>query len=190
MLTEIIFDIETKKIFDDITTGNQADLGISIISAYFRKLDDNLKEKLGNLAPASDKKILGSNPGWETVQGTYNIKDGKINIEQFLAKQGEYDATGKGELTFNEYMDMFFDVSVPYKNIPYEGLKVDGKDKSKLSLHLTGPILKPKFDAGYFIKYVTDRTLDYETKKLKQAANDQLKQVGDDLKKAFKGFKF
>jgi len=172
-------------------------------------INDNLKEKLGNLAPASDKKILGTNPGWETVQGTYNVKDGKINVEQFLAKQGEYDATGKGELTFNESMDMFFDVSVPYKNIPYEGLKVDGKDKSKLSLHLTGPILKPKFDAGYFIKYVTDRALDYETKKLKQAAksrldtaaknatapvqqkaNDQLKQVGEDLKKAFKGFKF
>ncbi|MCX6111797.1 MAG: hypothetical protein NTY22_00700, partial [Proteobacteria bacterium] len=172
-------------------------------------INDKLKEKLGNLAPANDKQILGTNPGWETVQGTYNVKDGKINIEQFLAKQGEYEATGKGEVTFNEYMDMFFDVSVPYKNIPYEGLKVEGKDKSKLSLHLTGPILKPKFDAGYFIKYITDKTLDYETKKLKQAAkarvdaeikkatapaqqqaNDQLKKAGEDLKKAFKGLKF
>ena len=49
MVTEIIFDIETKKIFDDITTGNPADLGISIISAYFRKLDNNFNEISGEI---------------------------------------------------------------------------------------------------------------------------------------------
>ncbi|MEI6080737.1 MAG: AsmA-like C-terminal region-containing protein, partial [bacterium] len=91
-------------------------------------INDKLKDKLGALGYSGDKKILGTNPGWETVQGTFNIKDGKINIEQLLAKEKEYEATGKGELTFNEYMDMFIDVTVPYKNIPYEAIKVEGKD--------------------------------------------------------------
>lgn len=44
MVTEVIFDIETKKIFDDITTNDPADLGISIICLYKRVLDDNLNE--------------------------------------------------------------------------------------------------------------------------------------------------
>ena len=49
MITEIIFDIETKKIFDDIATNNPADLGISIVSAYHRHLDDNLQELDGQI---------------------------------------------------------------------------------------------------------------------------------------------
>lgn len=49
MVTEIIFDIETKKIFDDIVGSNPADLGISIISVYKRQLDDNFKEISGNM---------------------------------------------------------------------------------------------------------------------------------------------
>jgi len=49
MVTEVIFDIETKKIFDDISTNNPADLGISIISVYKRQLDNNLKEVSGEI---------------------------------------------------------------------------------------------------------------------------------------------
>lgn len=47
MVTECIFDIETKKIFDEIDSGNPADLGISIISVYKRQLDNNLNEISG-----------------------------------------------------------------------------------------------------------------------------------------------
>jgi len=49
MMNEIIFDIETKKIFDDIEGSNPADLGISIISVYKRQLDDNFKEISGKM---------------------------------------------------------------------------------------------------------------------------------------------
>ena len=49
MLTELVFDIETKKIFDDITTGNPADLGISIVSVYKRFLNDRLEETGGEM---------------------------------------------------------------------------------------------------------------------------------------------
>jgi DEAD/DEAH box helicase domain-containing protein len=49
MITEVIFDIETKKIFDDIDTFNPADLGISIVSVFKRQLDDNLNEVSGTM---------------------------------------------------------------------------------------------------------------------------------------------
>lgn len=49
MVNEVIFDIETKKIFDDIKGDNPADLGISIVSIYKRKLDDNYEELEGKI---------------------------------------------------------------------------------------------------------------------------------------------
>ena len=49
MVTEIIFDIETKKIFDDIEGSNPADLGISVVSAYSRQLDENFNEISGQI---------------------------------------------------------------------------------------------------------------------------------------------
>lgn len=49
MVSEAIFDIETKKIFDDIEGSNPADLGISIISVYKRQLDDNFNEINGKM---------------------------------------------------------------------------------------------------------------------------------------------
>ena len=44
---EVIFDIETKKFFDDINARRPEDLGISIVSAYRREIDDNFKELKG-----------------------------------------------------------------------------------------------------------------------------------------------
>lgn len=49
MVTEIIFDLETKKLFQDITTNNPADLGVSIVSVYKRTLDDNFEEIKGEM---------------------------------------------------------------------------------------------------------------------------------------------
>jgi len=49
MVTEVIFDIETKKIFDDIKGDNPADLGISIVSVYKRKVDEKGTETEGEM---------------------------------------------------------------------------------------------------------------------------------------------
>jgi len=49
MVNEVFFDIETKKIFDDIEGNNPADLGISIVSVYKRKLDNNFDEIEGKM---------------------------------------------------------------------------------------------------------------------------------------------
>jgi DEAD/DEAH box helicase domain-containing protein len=48
--TEVIFDIETKKIFDDIKGDNPADLGISIVSVYKRKVDKKGTEVEGKMS--------------------------------------------------------------------------------------------------------------------------------------------
>lgn len=50
MVTEIIFDLETKKLFQDITTNNPADLGVSVVSAYKRTLDDSYNEIVGEMS--------------------------------------------------------------------------------------------------------------------------------------------
>jgi DEAD/DEAH box helicase domain-containing protein len=49
MVSEVIFDIETKKIFDDIDSGDPFDLGVSIVSLYKRKLDENFNEVEGQV---------------------------------------------------------------------------------------------------------------------------------------------
>jgi DEAD/DEAH box helicase domain-containing protein len=46
---EVIFDVETKKFFDETGTYNPADLGVSLVSLYFRELDSTLTEKTGEM---------------------------------------------------------------------------------------------------------------------------------------------
>lgn len=49
MITEVIFDIETKKLFNETENNLPEELGVSIVSAYKRSLDDNLAEIEGEL---------------------------------------------------------------------------------------------------------------------------------------------
>ncbi len=49
MIKEVFFDIETKKIFEDIEGNNPADLGISIISVYVREVDNYFSEISGQM---------------------------------------------------------------------------------------------------------------------------------------------
>ena len=46
---EVIFDIETKKFFDEIDARRPEDLGISIVSAYRREVDRDFKELTGEM---------------------------------------------------------------------------------------------------------------------------------------------
>ncbi len=49
MKIEVIFDVETKKLFEEITTNDPADLGVSLVSLYRRELDSNFQEIKGEL---------------------------------------------------------------------------------------------------------------------------------------------
>lgn len=44
MAWEVFFDVETKKLFNEITTTNPGDLGVSIVSVYRREIDKSGKE--------------------------------------------------------------------------------------------------------------------------------------------------
>ena len=57
MYSEIIFDVETKKLFSDIEGFNPGDLGVSIVSAYIRTLDENLKETEGRMQSFWEKDL-------------------------------------------------------------------------------------------------------------------------------------
>jgi DEAD/DEAH box helicase domain-containing protein len=49
MINEVIFDCETQKLFNEITTNDPADLGISLVSVYVRTVDDNQREISGKM---------------------------------------------------------------------------------------------------------------------------------------------
>jgi len=49
MAIELIFDVETQKLFSDITSSDPADLGISVVSVYRREVDEFGKEIRGEM---------------------------------------------------------------------------------------------------------------------------------------------
>jgi len=49
MITEIIFDVETKKLFSDIASDDPGQLGVSIVSVYKRLLDESFTEVSGEM---------------------------------------------------------------------------------------------------------------------------------------------
>lgn len=57
MITEVIFDLETKKLFNEISTNDPTDLGVSIVSVYKRSLDNNFQEIEGKMHSFWDKDI-------------------------------------------------------------------------------------------------------------------------------------
>jgi DEAD/DEAH box helicase domain-containing protein len=59
---EVIFDCETKKFFDAIEDFDPSKLGVSLLSMYFREVDENLKEIKGEIKSFWEKD-LGS--AWE-----------------------------------------------------------------------------------------------------------------------------
>ena len=49
MYNEVIFDVETKKLFGEVEKVDPSLLGVSIVSAYIRTLDDNNQEIQGKM---------------------------------------------------------------------------------------------------------------------------------------------
>lgn len=46
---EVIFDLETKKFFDETGNSDPSELGVSIVSLYFREIDNHLREISGQM---------------------------------------------------------------------------------------------------------------------------------------------
>lgn len=56
--TEVIFDLETQRFYDEVNDPTQ--FGVSIISLYVRKLDDNLNEIEGQMLSFFEEDVLKS----------------------------------------------------------------------------------------------------------------------------------
>lgn len=57
MYNEVVFDLETKKLFSDIEGTDPGDLGVSIVSVYSRRLDENLSETDGKMQSFWEKDL-------------------------------------------------------------------------------------------------------------------------------------
>jgi DEAD/DEAH box helicase domain-containing protein len=66
MVIEVIFDVETKKLFSDIESQDPGDLGVSVVSAYRRIMDDRNIEIEGKLMSFWDEEA-GRTPPIETL---------------------------------------------------------------------------------------------------------------------------
>ncbi len=62
MYTEVIFDLETQKFFDEIEGSDPANLGVSILSMYVRTLDENFKEIKGEMLSFFEPDLMKA---WE-----------------------------------------------------------------------------------------------------------------------------
>lgn len=56
---EVIYDIETKKLFEEISTNDPADLGISIVSIYRRELNESGEEVSGEMRSFWTDEVKG-----------------------------------------------------------------------------------------------------------------------------------
>jgi len=70
MFSEIIFDVETQKFFDEVDSRDPGALGVSIVSVYSRKLDENFKEIEGTMQSFWEDEI---DRMWPLFQGKDRI---------------------------------------------------------------------------------------------------------------------
>lgn len=70
MHNEVIFDLETKKIFSEIEGRDPGDLGVSVVSLYSRKIDDELLEIEGQMQSFWEKDF---GKMWPIFQDTDRI---------------------------------------------------------------------------------------------------------------------
>lgn len=57
MITEVIFDCETKKLFSEIGSNDPGDLGVSLVSVYVRTVDETQREISGRMLSFWDHEI-------------------------------------------------------------------------------------------------------------------------------------
>ncbi len=108
---EVIYDIETKKIFDEIEGNNPADLGISIVSVYRREVDNSLNEVAGEMksfwTPDVVGKLSGSNLFFDDMWPWFEEADRIIGYNSFgfdnPAMNGIYS---KGDFTKLKHFDV------------------------------------------------------------------------------------
>ena len=91
MVTEIIFDVETKKLFSDITTDNPGDLGVSIVSTYRRTVDDGGVETEGIMQSFWEQDFSSMWPLFEHADRIIGFNSLKFDVPALQPYYGERD---------------------------------------------------------------------------------------------------
>lgn len=79
-ITEVIFDLETKKIFDDIVGNDPADLGVSLVSLYQRTLDENFNEIEGKVQSFWEEEFEKMWPIFQNAQRIIGFNSLKFDV--------------------------------------------------------------------------------------------------------------
>jgi DEAD/DEAH box helicase domain-containing protein len=70
MITEIIFDCETQKLFNEISGSDPGDLGVSVVSVYVRTVDDFQHEAHGAMYSFWEQELADM---WKHFSGAQRI---------------------------------------------------------------------------------------------------------------------
>jgi len=80
MISELIFDVETKKLFSDIPTDDPGDLGVSIVSVYTRMLNDVFDEVSGEMRSFWEKDFPSMWPLFEKADRIIGFNSLKFDV--------------------------------------------------------------------------------------------------------------
>ena len=105
MITEVIFDCETQKLFNEIVGGNPADLGISVVSVYVRTVDDFQNEVSGTMYSFWENELENM---WKYFSGAQRII-GFNSIKFDVPALKKYSPTGFEQLPHFDIMKIVRD---------------------------------------------------------------------------------
>ncbi len=77
---EVIFDVETQKFFDEIDDNDPGKLGVSIVSVYSRKLDDNFNEIEGKMESFWEKELAEMWPIFQRADRIIGFNSVKFDV--------------------------------------------------------------------------------------------------------------
>lgn len=105
MITEVIFDCETQKLFSEITSGDPADLGISIVSVYVRTVNEFQQEISGKMYSFWESELADM---WKYFSGAQRII-GFNSIKFDVPALKKYSPTGFEKLPHFDIMNLVRD---------------------------------------------------------------------------------
>ncbi len=80
MITEIIFDCETQKLFSEISSHDPADLGISIVSVYVRTVNDLQREINGTMYSFWESDLADMWPHFQSAKRIIGFNSLKFDV--------------------------------------------------------------------------------------------------------------
>jgi DEAD/DEAH box helicase domain-containing protein len=105
MITEVVFDCETQKLFHEISGTDPGDLGISVVSVYVRKVDEYQRELGGTMHSFWEKEL---NNMWKYFSGAQRII-GFNSVKFDVPALKKYSPTGFEKLPHFDIMKIVRD---------------------------------------------------------------------------------